>query len=115
MRSGCVYAPLLPKRVGRRGRPHKDHRLMLAAMLWITRTGTPWRDLQERYGPWQTVYSRFRLWRRTGVLDSLLAGLQEDADAEGDLDWELHHVDGTVVRAHRHAAGGKKGSRAQKP
>ena len=75
----------------------------------------PWRDLPERYGPWQAVYSRLRLWRRTGVLDRLLAGLQEGAGAEGLLGWELHHVDGTVVQAHQHAAGGKKGTPAQKP
>ena len=84
-------------------------------MLWILRTGAPWRDLPERYGRWQTVYSRFRLWKRTGVFDALLAGLQEDADAQGRLDWALHHVDGTVVRAHQHAAGGKKGTLEPRP
>lgn len=107
--------PLLPKRTNRRGRPSRDHRLILNAMLWILRTGAPWRDLPERYGPWQTVYSRFRLWKRTGVFEALLAGLQEDADAQERLDWTLHHVDGTVVRAHQHAAGGKKGTPEPRP
>ena len=102
--------PRLPERKSQRGRPSKDDRLMFNAMLWILRTGTPWRDLPTRYGPWETVYSRFRLWKQSGVFDRLLAGLEEATDAEGRLDWELHHVDGTVVRAHQHAAGGKKGT-----
>jgi transposase len=82
---------------------------MLNGILWVLRTGAPWRDLPERYGPWQTVYSRFRLWKRTGVFDQVLARVQEIAHAEGRLDWDIHHVDGTVIRAHQHAAGGKKG------
>jgi transposase len=108
-------APLLPKRISRRGRPSRDHRPMLNAMLWVLRTGAPWRDLPEGYGPWQTVYSRFRLWQRSGVLERLLARLQQAADAAGRLDWHVHHVDGTIVRAHQHAAGGKKGTPAPKP
>jgi transposase len=84
---------------------------MINAMLRLLRTGAPWRDLPERYGPWQTVYSRFRFWKQAGILEVILAGLREVADAEGRLDWEVHHVDGTIVRAHQHAAGGKKGLR----
>src|SRR5215210_7947705 len=101
-------APLLPKRA-RVGRPPKDHRLILNALYWLLRTGAPWRDLPERYGPWQTVYSRFRRWRLAGVWDRVLAALQAEADAAGRLDWSLHFIDGTVIRAHPHAAGARKG------
>jgi len=101
-------APLLPKRA-RVGRRPKDHRLILNALYWLLRTGAPWRDLPERFGPWETVYSRFRRWRLAGVWDRVLAGLQAEADAAGRLDWSLHFVDGTSVRAHQHAAGARKG------
>lgn len=83
---------------------------MVNAILWRLRTGAPWRDLPERYGPWQTVYSRFRRWQRGGVWDRVLAALQTDGDAAGDLDWTLHFIDGTTVRAHQHAAGATKGA-----
>ncbi len=102
-------APQLPKR-SRVGRPPKDHRLILNALYWLLRTGAPWRDLPERLGPWQTVYSRFRRWRLAGIFDQVLAALQAEADAAGRLDWRLHFVDGSVVRAHQHAAGAKKGA-----
>lgn len=75
----------------------------------MLRTGAPWRDLPERYGPWRTVASRFYRWRKKGLWDRLLAELQQKADAVGQLEWDVHYVDGTVVRAHQHAAGAKKG------
>jgi len=102
--------PLLPPQVAATGRPAKDHRTIINAILWRLKTGTPWRDLPERYGSWQTVYSRFRRWQRAGVWERVLAALQTEADATGDLDWSLHFVDGTTVRAHQHAAGAKKGA-----
>ncbi len=101
-------APQRPKR-SRVGRPPKAHRLILNALYWLLRTGAPWRDLPERFGPWQTVYSRFRRWRLAGIFDQVLAALQAEADAAGRRDWTLHFVDGSVVRAHQHAAGAKKG------
>ena len=97
--------PLLPPQQPRRGRPPKDHRPIVNGLLWITRTGAPWRDLPEQCGPWQTVATRFYRWRRAGIWDRILADLQQQADAEGKLDWSLHHVDGTMIRAHQHAAG----------
>ena len=100
--------PLLPPQRPETGRPAKDHRTVVNAILWRLRTGAPWRDLPERYGPWQTVYSRFRRWQRAGVWTRILAALQQDGDARGDLDWTLHFVDGTTVRAHQHAAGAPK-------
>lgn len=83
---------------------------MVNAIVWRLATGAPWRDLPERYGPWQTVYSRFRRWQRAGVWDRVLAALQAEADARGAVDWALHFVDGTSIRAHQHAAGAKKGA-----
>jgi transposase len=100
--------PLLPPQKARRGRPPKNHRQIVNGLLWLNRTGAPWRDLPEQYGPWQTVATRFYRWRRAGVWDRVLAELQEQADAEGNLDWTLHHVDGTMIRAHQHAAGAQK-------
>jgi transposase len=79
-------------------------------MLWFHRTGAPWRDMPERYGPWQTVSSRFYRWSKKGVWKRILENLQEEADAKGEVDWESHYVDGSVIRAHQHAAGVKKGS-----
>jgi transposase len=87
---------------------------MLNGILWKLATGVPWRDLPERYGPWQTVYTRFRRWTRAGVWDQLLAAVQRQADAAGALDWELHFVDGTVIRAHQHAVGAKGGTRRRR-
>jgi transposase len=103
---------LLPPR--KPGRPRHDDRRMLNGILWKLATGVPWRDLPERYGPWQTVYTRFRRWTRAGVWDQLLAAVQRQADAAGALDWELHFVDGTVIRAHQHAAGAKGGTRRRR-
>jgi len=106
--------PLLPPAKPWSGRPNLDHRQILNGILWLAKTGAPWRDLPERYGNWQTVYSRFRRWQRAGIWERILQTLQTNADARGQLDWSLHLVDGTVVRAHQHAAGAKKGA-ATKP
>lgn len=101
--------PLLPPQKPRTGRPSKDHRTIVNAILWIDRTGAPWRDLPPEYGPWPSVATRFYRWVRAGVWERVLAELQRRADEEGELDWKLHHVDGSVVRAHQHAAGAQKG------
>ena len=97
--------PLLPPQRPRTGRPARDHRTILSAILWVLRTGAPWRDLPERFGPWATTWSRFRRWTAAGVWSRVLEVLQRQADSAGLLDWETHYVDGTVVRAHQHAAG----------
>lgn len=102
--------PLLPPQKAQTGRPATDHRRIVNGILWILGTGAPWRDLPERYGPWPTVYSRFQRWRKAGLWDGIFAAVQQAADAAGELDWEVHYVDGTVVRAHQHAAGAKKGT-----
>lgn len=106
----AALAPLLPPQRAATGRPAKDHRTILNGILWRMRTGAPWRDLPERYGPWQSVYTRFRRWQRAGVWDRVLAALQAAADERGELDWDLHFLDGTTIRAHPHAAGAKRGA-----
>src|ERR687897_815186 len=111
---GARLRALLPPQKPRTGRPAKEHRIILNGILWILRTGSPWRCLPERYGSWKTVSSRFYRWQRAGVWDRVLAEVQRQADAEGRLDWTLHFVDSTVVRAHQHAAGAKGGTRLPK-
>lgn len=100
--------PLLPKATTNRGRPAQDHRQLLNGMLWTLRTGAPWRDLPERYGKWTTIYSRFQRWRKTGVWNKMFAELQTVLDVASNVDWEVHFIDSTTVRAHQHAAGAKK-------
>ena len=97
-----------------RGRRWADHRTVIDGVLFWQATGVPWRDLPERYGPWQSVFTRFRRWTQAGVWDQLFAAVQRQADAAGALDWEMHFVDGTVIRAHQHAAGAKGGTRRTK-
>ena len=107
-------APLLPPEKPRTGRPAKPHRPVVEAMIWIARTGAPWRDLPAEFGSWKTVATRFYRWRAAGVFDRVLAALQAQADAAGELDWLKHFVDSTVVRAHQHAAGAKGGNQRPK-
>jgi transposase len=76
-------------------------------MIWLARTGAPWRDLPSQYGSWKTVASRFYRWRRNGIFQRLLAEAHRRADACGELDWLCHYVDGSVVRAPQHAAGAR--------
>jgi transposase len=74
----------------------------------VHRTGAPWRDLPRHYGPVGTVSSRFYRWRSAGVWDQVLIALQAEADARGEVDWDLHFIDATVIRAHQHAAGARR-------
>ena len=93
---------LFPKQ-GRGGR-WNDHRTTLNGMLWILRSGAPWRDLPERYGKWKSVYHRFNRWRADGTFDRILKALQIRLDQQGKIDWDLWLVDGSNVRASRAAA-----------
>ena len=80
---------------------------------WTDKTGIPWRDLPERYGPWQTVATRFYRWTKLGIWEKILAEVQKDADTRGQVQWTIHFVDSSSVRAHQHAAGAagaKKGT-----
>ena len=76
---------------------------MSNAMVWIARSGTPWRELPERYGPWETVYSRFRKWIEDGCLDNIFRVLSLEAKLR-----ELS-LGASIVKAHQHSAGAKKG------
>jgi len=101
---------LFPPPPLRGGRQRKPAREVLNALFWILRSGSSWRDLPERYGPWQTIYHHFNTWRRTGAFERMLEALQIRLDAHGHIDWDLWAVDGSSIRASRAAAGaGKKG------
>jgi transposase len=84
-------------------------------MLWILRTGAPWRDLPERYGPWRTVASPFYRWQRAGLWQHVFDAVKQPAQASGQLNWDLHDVESTIIRAHQHAAGAQKGPQRPKP
>jgi transposase len=105
--------PLLPPQKPKTGRINKPHRKVINGILWILRTGAPWDDLPRRYGKTKTVSSRYYRWRKAGIWDRIFAELQAQAEQAGELDWTIHFVDSTIVRAHQHAAGAKKGT--QKP
>ena len=102
-----LIEPLLPP-VAPTGRPPKDRRLILNGIFWLLRTGAPWRDLPERFGPWRTVYGYFRQWQADGTFDRILQALQIRLDRDGRIDWDLWCIDGSNVRAARAAAGASK-------
>lgn len=105
-----AIAPMFPPPAPT-GRPQTPPRQVLNAIFWVLRSGAPWRDLPERYGPWQTFYHRFNTWRKDGTIDKLLETLQIRLDENGSIDWDLWCVDGSSVRATRAAAGaGKRGA-----
>lgn len=92
-------APLFsPENTGKRGRPSKDNRMMLNAMVWIAQSGAPWRNLPGRYGSWENVYSRFRKWIDDGFLDNIFCILGMDAELNGIS------IDASIVQDHQHGA-----------
>ncbi len=100
---------ILPGRQGDPGVTAADNRLFPEAVLWRTRTGARWRDLPERFGKWNSVFRRFRRRVVGGVFDRVFQRLS------GEFDFEYVCVDGTVMRVHQKAAGGKEGPRARDP
>lgn len=106
--------PLHPLQKPRTGRPAREHRQILKGILWVLRTGAPWRDLPSRYGKLTTVYSRFQRWRKSGSWARVFQKLQTLAHQSGQVDWEVDFVDTTIVRAHQHAAGAKKAARTER-
>jgi transposase len=92
---------LLPGCPGQHGGIARDNRLFLDAVLWIAKTGTPWRDLPDRFGNWNTVWRRLDRWAKKGVWQRIFEALQDP-----DLEWLI--LDSTIIRAHQHAAGAKK-------
>jgi transposase len=92
---------LLPGQPGQHGKVAKNNRLFLDAVLWIAKTGAPWRDLPESFGHWNSVWRRFDRWAKKGVWRRVFEVLQDP-----DLEWVI--LDSTAIRAHLHAAGAKK-------
>ncbi|MER6407065.1 IS5 family transposase [Streptomyces viridosporus] len=102
-------APLMPTDPVR-GRRWADHRRTLEAIAWKYRTNSPWRDLPEELGSFQTAHKRLIRWAVDGTWEMILAAVLAAADADDDIDWTVS-VDSTVVRAHQHAAGARKRGR----
>src|SRR3974390_1935303 len=94
---------LLPGRPGTVGVTASDTRLLVEAVLYRYRAGIPWRDLPERFGDWKNVHRRFSRWAESGVWEKVFEALSSDADHEYAM------IDATIVRAHQHSAGAKKG------
>ncbi|MFD3880631.1 MULTISPECIES: IS5 family transposase [Streptomyces] len=106
--------PLLPKGIKPGRPPVWTRRQLIDGIRWRTRTGAPWRDVPERYGPWDRVYDLFRRWQRDGTWARLVTQLQTQADAKGLITWDVN-VDSTVCRAHQHAAGASKKDLQKEP
>lgn len=98
----AVIEPLLPKTVGR-SRPWLDHRIVLEGVAWRFRTGSPWRDLPERFGRWNTVFKRFDRWAKDGTWQQVLTAVQARSEAFGEVDWVVS-IDSTITRVHQHGA-----------
>ena len=97
--------PYFPERqMGDKGRPRREPREMLNGIFWIARSGAAWRDLPERYGPWQTVYKRFKEWSESGLIEKIFHELGEDADLQ-DIS-----IDSTYIKAHKASAGAERGA-----
>ena len=102
-----IIAPLLPNKP--RGVPRADDRKVLNGIFWRLRTGSPWADIPERYGPCTTCYNRFVRWRKLGVWDRLFEAVSRAYDGD------IQAIDSSSVRVHQHAANVKKGMRRQPP
>ncbi|WP_408606329.1 IS5 family transposase, partial [Aquidulcibacter paucihalophilus] len=107
----AFFAPFLVRVGAGSGRPPKDHRLTLDAIFWIARTGAPWRDLDASFPKWTRVYRQFRRWTLAGVWDVILEALNESGEGQASVQM----IDSTIVRAHQHSAGAKKGDFASSP
>src|SRR5271168_170866 len=100
-----IIGPLLPNKP--RGVPRVDDRRVLNGIYWRLRTGSPWADIPERYGPATTCYNRFVRWRKIGVWDRIFEAVSKAYDGD------LQMIDSSSIRVHQHAANGKKGGRAK--
>ena len=95
--------PHLPGKPSDPGRTGANNRLFVEAVLWLARTGVPWRDLPDCFGHWNSVFIRFSRWSKDAVWDRLFTAMADDPD------FEYIMIDATIVRAHQHAAGKKGG------
>ena len=98
-----LIEPLLPNKP--RGVARVDDRRVINGIFYVLRTGSPWRDLPSRYGPSTTVYNRYNRWAKAGVWLKVFEALSAGSPQS------LHLIDSSIIRAHQHAAGGKKGAR----
>ena len=103
-----VLEPMIPeppRRSDRRGRPCRDAREVLNGVLWVLRTGAPWRDLPDHYPPYQTCHRRFQRWVHDGTLQRVLAVLAEYLHKQGTLGLSECFIDGTFVAAKKGEVG----------
>lgn len=110
----AVIEPLFPSSKGKQSRPFRDHRQVFEGIVHRYRVGCPWRDLPERFGPWQTVWKRHARFSRDGTWDAILTRLQSLADEAGDLDWAVA-VDSTISRVHQHGANSARDASSTSP
>src|ERR1700751_6470832 len=101
MEPHCLDKPSNP------GRSGSDNRRFVEAVLWIVRTGSPWRDLPTRFGKWNTVFKRYSDWVKADVFQRLFTACSDEPDMEYAM------VDATIVKVHRHGQGAKGGLRAK--
>jgi transposase len=107
-----MWARIAPHIIGderTRGTSGRDNRMFVEGVLWIVRTGSPWRDLPAVFGEWNSVFRRFSRWSQKGVWQRIFAAMADDPD------FEYLIVDSTIIRAHQHAAGAKKGGLKIRP
>jgi transposase len=102
-----LIEPLLPGREGDPGAHGADNRLFMNAVIWIARTGAPWRDLPERFGEWNSVYQRFNRWSKAGVWERVFQAVRSP-------DLEALLLDSTIIRAHQHASGATQKKRTKR-
>lgn len=104
-----LIEPVMPVAKGLGGRPWNDHRLRLEGIIWRYRTGSPWRDVPDHFGAWQSVWERHRRWSDDGTYVRMFAGVGAGAPERDEQLQNLLSVDSRIARAHQHAAGALRG------
>jgi transposase len=104
-----IFEPFVSPPGPRKGRPAGNHRRVLDGVFWIARTGSAWRDLPDYFGKFNSVHKQFRRWTLSGVWDVILEAVNESGDGQDSVQM----IDSTIIRAHQHSAGAKKGVRTK--